>query len=139
MLRSTYTKSKLLTLPSQQGARGAQEAGRRQDQDNWPKLTKRMSHSIRKGSLLLRYWLGISQWVVNNCVSFVLYVYIFIIVIFPFIYVLLSCIYLNPWILSFSDSLPHFTCESSEWISVWCFVAYWLNHNTCEGHLLLRI
>lgn len=55
--------------------------------------------------------LGISQWVMNNCICITCSVYSFVIIIIFFLpsySVLINCLYLSPGVLLFfCDSLPH--------------------------------
>ena len=75
--------------------------------------------------------LDVVHWVVSNCIVHHLFcvysiVTIIITIISSFAF-LLNCLYLNPWIFTFSPSPPHPMGSWGRecWAAIWCLVAGW--------------
>ena len=103
--------------PTSEWTGGAQEAGRGHSQDSWPKLAKGIFHTlwhlaqcinwgqlVRRQQLLLWDWLGLGQQVVSNCITHRLLCMLLLLLSYLFLFELLNCLYLIPWVLT--STLP---------------------------------
>lgn len=147
LLSNAYTKLKtfwLLILPCYHGGWGhircweGTEPG--QDDPNWPKGDS-ICLGIMLNNIIWGNWADAAQgvsrhhsasgwWPIALCINFLEYSFIIMlsIIIFPSFSVLLNCLYLNPWVLSFFQVLSPQHCGVSEWMAV---LSARLNHNSC--------